>query len=185
MFARSSNQSVADRDKGIPVFGRGAVSGRIWEENLDDAVSETSENIDKFNDLKSRSTVNSPLRLNTSRPTSSSKMSLNSSTHKESSEAEATVSLERKIDYLFRRSKLMDEKMRAAENEKLEIRQFSQETIGYTWKCIRIFIYVYLYVHIYIYIYYICVYVFMYVYIYVLIYMSIKTYLYVRIYTHK
>jgi hypothetical protein len=95
MFARSSNQLVVDRDKGIPVVGRGAVSGRILEESLDDAISETSENIDKFNDLKSRSTVATPLRVGITQPPSSSRTSLNSSTHspshKESSEVYAYI----------------------------------------------------------------------------------------------
>jgi hypothetical protein len=67
MFGKSSSQSsqlVIDRDKGIPAgIGRGTVPSRIWEESLDDVISQTSGNIDKFSDLKSRSTSqkNSPL----------------------------------------------------------------------------------------------------------------------------
>jgi hypothetical protein len=66
MFAKSSSQSslLTDRDKGILAgIGRGTVPSRVWEESLDDVISQTSENIDKFNDLKSRSTSqkNSPI----------------------------------------------------------------------------------------------------------------------------
>jgi hypothetical protein len=127
----SPSNSINSRGNGR---GTGAASAKAWEESLDDVVSQSDENIEKFNDmqrLKPRSTLqpskNTPLTVGTNKARSAS--TSRSSTpmtqqNRESFDPAATI--ERKVDFLFRRTKLLDEKLRFAEKEKLEIRSFSQ-----------------------------------------------------------
>ena len=108
MFSQSNN---AGR-----VNGRG--SARAWEECLDDVVSQTDESIEKLKEMhrpKQRlaslpiKSTNTPLTVGTRpRSASTSRAPTPVSTPIQNRESEdQALSLERKVEFLFRRTKML------------------------------------------------------------------------------
>lgn len=115
--------------------GRGSASARVWEESLDDVVSLTDESIKKLKQMQkpqsrltSQTTKTLPLTVGTrARSASTSRATPSMPVHDRESEDPAAT-LQRKVEFLFRRTKMLDEKLRYAEKEKLESKTLTQET---------------------------------------------------------
>ena len=119
---------------------RGNASAREWEEVLNEAVIQTDNNLEKLNGMKmpkqkhfsqSLSDQNFPLRSGSrARSNSASRLSNSASMEHKEFDLSAAAAMERKVDFLFRRTKILDEKQRTAEKDKLDNRSFSHDTMN-------------------------------------------------------
>ena len=114
--------------------GRGTASARAWEERLDDVVSLADESIEKFRQMqkpKPRSTAHAnktlPLAVGTRARSASTSRATTPIPIPDKESENSSTTLDIKVDFLFRRTKMLDEKLRHAEKEKLESKTLSQE----------------------------------------------------------
>ena len=116
---------------------RGVLSARIWEDHLDAAVSQADDDIVKFAEMRRpkemlQSHLSRILPLQTGpKPRSLSASRLSTTTHSNKvNDMSPAAAMERKIDFVFRKTKLIDEKMKACEKEKVDYRNFSSDTMN-------------------------------------------------------
>jgi hypothetical protein len=119
---------------------RGSASARQWEEVLDEAVTQTDNNLEKLIEMKmpkqkqlsvSLSEQNFPLRSGSkARSVSASRLSTSALLEQKEFDLSAAAAMERKVDFLFRRTKLLDEKQRSAEKDRLDNRNFAHDTMN-------------------------------------------------------
>jgi hypothetical protein len=119
---------------------RGSASARQWEEVLDEAVAQTDDNLEKLIEMKmpkqkqlsvSLSDQNFPLRSGSkARSVSASRLSTSALLEQKEFDLSAAAAMERKVDFLFRRTKLLDEKQRSAEKDRLDNRNFAHDTMN-------------------------------------------------------
>ena len=119
---------------------RGSASAREWEVVLDEAVTQTDNNLEKLIEMKmpkqkqlsmSVSDQNFPLRSGSkARSISASRLSTSAILEQKEFDLSAAAAMERKVDFLFRRTKLLDEKQRSAEKDRLDNRNFAHDTMN-------------------------------------------------------
>lgn len=113
----------------------GSTSTRAWEDGIDEMLLQTNSSIEKLmemrrpvQDLNSQSNKYSVSGRTRARSTSVPRLSA-SAPNKEGDGSSVTA-LEQKFDFMCRRVKMLDDKVKSMEKEKLENRNFSVDTMS-------------------------------------------------------
>ena len=113
----------------------GSTSARAWEDGIDEVLLQTNSSIEKLmeirrplQDLNSQSNKYSVSGRTRARSTSVPRLSA-SAPNKEGDGSSVTA-LEQKLDFMYRRIKMLDDKVKSMEKEKLENRNFSVDTMS-------------------------------------------------------
>jgi hypothetical protein len=113
----------------------GSTSARAWEDGIDEVLLQTNSNIEKLmemrrpvQDLNSQSNKYSVSGRTRARSTSVPRLS--ASTPNKEGDCSSVTALEQKLDFMYRRIKMLDDKVKSMEKEKLENRNFSVDTMS-------------------------------------------------------
>jgi hypothetical protein len=113
----------------------GSTSARAWEDGIDEVLLQTNSSIEKLmemrrplQDLNSQSSKYSVSGRTSARSTSVPRLS--ASTPNKEGDGSSVTALEQKLDFMYRRIKMLDDKVKSMEKEKLENRNFSVDTMS-------------------------------------------------------
>ena len=110
----------------------GSTSARAWEDGIDEVLLQTDCSIEKLTEMqRPKEDLNKYSQLPgraRARSTSASRLSSTASSREEN--LPSTAALEQKVNFMYRRIKMLDDKVKSMEKEKLDNRNFTIDTMS-------------------------------------------------------
>ena len=110
----------------------GSTSARAWEDGIDEVLLQTNCSIEKLTEMqRPKEDLNKYSQLSgRTRARSTSVSRLSSSASNKEEIISSTAALEQKMDFMYRRIKMLDDKVKIMEKEKLDNRNFTIDTMS-------------------------------------------------------
>ena len=110
----------------------GSTSARAWEDGIDEVLLQTNCSIEKLTEMqRPKEDLNKYSQLSgRARARSTSVSRLSSSASNKEENLSSTAALEQKMDFMYRRIKMLDDKVKSMEKEKLDNRNFTIDTMS-------------------------------------------------------
>ena len=126
------NQSVTPFSNVSNSIRHGSTSARAWEDGVDEVLLQTNCSIEKLMEMqRPRQDLNKYSQLTgRTRARSTSVSRLTSSASTKEADLSSMAALEQKVDFMYRRIKMLDDKVKSMEKEKLDNRNFSIDTMS-------------------------------------------------------
>lgn len=110
----------------------GSTSSRAWEDGIDKVLLQTDCSLEKLTEMqRPKEDLNKYSQLSgraRARSTSASRLSSSASNREEN--LPSTAALEQKMNFMYRRIKMLDDKVKSMEKEKLDNRNFTIDTMS-------------------------------------------------------